>query len=375
MHLGIDITSLLYGRGVSRYTRNLLIALNQLPKLQFSLYGTTFRRRRELLNQIQQLHLKNEAHLVQAYPISLVSKLWQFGLNPIRERLPRIDVFHAWDWHLPPDTAIPMVTTIHDLAMLRFPQIAHPSILRAHQVAWNRIKSSQTQVIAVSQTTRKDIIELLGIEPQRVRVIYEALPQETVVVGELLTEEKTEIILKKFSLSRPYFLFVGTQEPRKNLNRLIQAWQAFAKDFDLVIVGESGWNQDQVPHTQIKPIFLGSVKDLELAALYDQARMFLYPSLYEGFGLPILEAFYHGTPVVTSSNSGMAEVAGNAAELIDPLEADSIANGIKNILNEDQTAEKIRDQRMILRLQLFRWEDVARQTLAMYQQTVQQWKV
>ncbi|MBP9781586.1 glycosyltransferase, partial [Candidatus Woesebacteria bacterium] len=109
-------------------------------------------------------------------------------------------------------------------------------------------------------------------------------------------------------------------------------------------------------------------------ALYDQARLFLYPSLYEGFGLPILEAFHHGTPVITSNNSGMTEVAGNAAVLVDPLEFESIRDGITTILQEDQATEKIRDQRMILRLQMFRWEDTARQTLSVYQKTKQYWQ-
>ncbi len=374
MNLGIDITSLLYNRGVSRYTRNLLLALNTLPQMQFTLYGSSLRRKNELLRQIKQLHLRKETHVLQSYPISLLSKLWQSGFNSLSAKLPAIDVFHAWDWHLPPDKNLPMVTTIHDLAMLRIPSIAHPAVLHAHQIAWDRIKRSQTHVIAVSQTTRRDIIELLAIEPERVHLVYEALPQDVVKISQELTEEKQSAIANKYDLTKPFFLFVGTQEPRKNLTRIIQAWQAFAKDFDLVIVGASGWDNHASNHFPAEPIFLGSVNDLELAALYDQARLFLYPSLYEGFGLPILEAFHHGTPVVTSNNSGMAEVAGNAAELVDPLEWESIREGVKVILNEDRSAEKIRDQRMILRLQVFRWEATAQKTLAVYQKTREGWQ-
>lgn len=374
MHLGIDITSLLYDRGVSRYTRNLLLALNNLPQMQFSLYGSSLRRRQDLVQQIKSLHLRREKHLLQAYPVSLLSKLWQSGLNSILPRLPGIEVFHAWDWHLPPDKTLPMVITIHDLAMLRMPHIAHPKVLRAHQIAWDRISHSKTQIIAVSQTTKRDIIELLNIDPRRVQVVYEALPEEVVTAGRNLTEDTQAKIIQKFALEKPFFLFVGTQEPRKNLSRIIRAWQTFAKDFDLVVAGATGWGTTNRSALRTEPIFLGPVSNLELAALYDQARLFLYPSLYEGFGLPILEAFHHGTPVITSNNSGMAEVAGNAAVLVDPLEEESIRDGITTILQEDRAAEKIRDQRMILRLQMFRWEDTAHQTLSVYQKTKQYWQ-
>lgn len=373
MQLGIDITSLLYGRGVSRYTRNLLQALDQTNQFQFSLYGCSLRRRTELQQQIKSLKLHHAKSVLQPLPVSLVSRLWQTGLNPIKPKMPAIEVFHAWDWHLPPDVDLPMVTTMHDLAMLRFPEIAHPAILRAHQVAWNRIKQSKTQIIAVSQTTKQDCIELLEIEPKRVSVVYEALPVELTTASQTLTEDRVAAIHHKFALERPYFLFVGTTEPRKNLKRVIKAWQSFADDYDLVIVGAPGWDDLASVKTKRDPILLPSVNDEELSALYSQAQLFVFPSLYEGFGLPILEAFYHGTPVVTSNNSGMAEVAGNAAALVDPLSVESIRAGLTTIVKETQAEQKVRDQRMILRLQVFRWEETARKTTAVYQRAIESW--
>ena len=376
MQLGFDVTSLIYKRGVSRYTSNLLRALNRVPSVRFSLYGTSLRKKALLASEISLLNLRSPSIHLESLPVSLTSKLWQSGLHGISGILPNIDIFHAWDWRLPPDKTIPLITTIHDLAMLRIPSTAHPSILRAHQVVWEQLKHRPIHVLAVSQTTRRDILELLELPPHRVHLAYEALPTEVVEIGRTLTEESSKLLVSQLGITKPFFLFVGTQEPRKNLNRVISAWQPFAKDYQLVVAGAAGWDQPSQshPHNLHQPLFVGQVSDETLSALYEQAKLFLYPSLYEGFGLPILEAFHHGTPVVTSNNSGMAEIAGNAAELVDPLEEDSISSGITKILSEDLQAEMTRDQRMILRLQLFKWRITAEQTMDGYNKTIQEWQ-
>lgn len=374
MQLGFDITSLLYARGVSRYTSNLLRALAKQPGITLNLYGSSFRRKAELQALIKNLKIPTANVSLQSYPIRVLSKLWSAGLNPVKPRLPKIDIFHAWDWHFPPDQDVPLVTTIHDLAMLRLPKIAHPTILKRHQAAWEKLQNNQAHIIAVSQTTKKDIVELLGIPPKRVHVVYEALPQEVVVVGNTLTDESTTHELHHLGITKPFFLFVGTTEPRKNLKRLIQAWQPFSQEYELVVAGSTGWDESLENLEGTQPIVLGPVSDQTLATLYSRARMFLFPSLYEGFGLPILEAFHFGTPVLTSNNSGMAEVAGNAAMLVDPLEVESIQNGITELLNENTAAEKLRDQRMVLRLQLFGWEQAAQQSVAVYQDTIRDWQ-
>jgi len=162
---------------------------------------------------------------------------------------------------------------------------------------------------------------------------------------------------------------VGTREPRKNLLRLIEAWKPLQSQIELLIAGESGWDTtENVQEVGLR--FLGQVSDEELSVLYAEAELFAYPSLYEGFGLPILEAFHHGTPVVTSNNSGMIEVAGNAAELVDPLDVSSITKAIEKILSESNDDQKKRLQRMIIRQQMFSWKKVARETLAVYKKAI-----
>ncbi|MCB9802173.1 MAG: glycosyltransferase family 4 protein [Pseudomonadales bacterium] len=371
MQIGLDISPIIYGRGVSRYTSNLarsLLAAGQA----LSLYGSSFRQHKQLESMADELlaHHQNSSTVIRQLPPGLQQLAWRWGLAPVGARLPTIDVFHSWDWMQPPDKGLPLVSTIHDLAMLKYPDTAHPRILKAHQRSWKILGERNAHIIAVSRATKKDVVELLGIPDYRVHVVPEALPLEVKVQSDQLTQEAVEYVSKKYQLDRPYILFVGTREPRKNLKRLIKAWQPLASEVQLIIAGESGWdNSERIsnnPHLR----FLGRVSDATLSVLYAQAELVAYPSLYEGFGLPILEAFEYGTPVVTANISSMPEVAGNAAVLVDPLEVESIRSGITEILGESAQQQKVRLQRMIIRKQLFDWETVTDATVQVYQKAL-----
>lgn len=377
MNIGVDISSLVYDRGVSRYTANLVRSLAADPSLNLYLYGSSLRQEAYLKRQLKVLTSDAKARVnvkIQKLPPSLLTKFWDFGFNPVNKLFPKLDVFHSWDWIQPPDKNLPLVSTIHDLAILKFPETAHQEILKRHQKSWATLKKRNAQIIAVSQATKKDIIDLLDIPATQITVVHEALPQETIKVAEKLTDEKYEEIRIRLKLNRPYLFFVGTREPRKNLLRLIEAWQALANDYDLIIAGAEGWDKSDQESTKFEyqPRFLGKVSDQELVVLYSEAKCFVYPSLYEGFGLPILEAFSFGTPVVTSNISSMPEVAGNAAVLVNPLKTDDILAGIKTILNENKEQEQRRLQKMIIRLQVFSWDKVAAQTKQVYLKAYEQ---
>jgi glycosyltransferase involved in cell wall biosynthesis len=373
MNIGIDISSLIYNRGVSRYTSNLVRGLQLLPGLQLHLYGSSFRQHSALISQAKKLLKTSSTAQVQVdhYPPSLLSILWKLGFHALAPRMPKIAVFHSWDWLQPPDKNLPLVSTIHDLAILKYPETAHPNIVRMHKRSWEVLRKRDAQIIAVSQATKRDIVELLKIPAFRVHVILEALPEETKQTAEAITEIQYERIVTKLSLTnKPYILFVGTREPRKNLVRLIQAWQPLSQKVRLLVVGAEGWDESKHISGE-QPTFLGHVDDATLSVLYSEAALFAYPSLYEGFGLPILEAFYHGTPVVTSNTSSMPEVAGNAAELVNPESTQEIHDAIEKILNETLADQQKRLQRMIIRLHMFDWKKTAEETLAVYQKAIQ----
>lgn len=373
MKIGLDFTSAIYDRGVSRYTKNLVRALLELGEIDLALYGSSFRQRDQLTRAAQEIvdetRTKEVELAFQKYPPSALQFLWKLGLNPVRKQIKELDVFHSWDWLQPPDKDIPLVSTIHDLAILKYPETAHPKVLKAHQESWKILKERDAEIIAVSQATKKDVVRLLDIPAYRVHVIPEALPREIRMVNEMLSEEMMERIKIEFDLKKPYLLFVGTREPRKNLNRLIEAWIPMQDHFDLIIAGETGWDGSE---TQEQPglRFLGKVTDQVLNVLYAEAEAFVYPSLDEGFGLPVLEAFYHGTPVVTSNVSALIEVAGNAAELVDPEDVEDIRRGIDVITNENPQQQQQRLQRMVIRMHMFSWHLVAEQTLEVYKKAM-----
>lgn len=366
LHVGIDATPIIYGRGVSRYTSNLIVALIAQKELALSLYGSSLRQKSALQHFAQSLNKTPEKIVWQSYPPSALRLLWQLHRNSIHSVLPQIEVFHSWDYLQPPDTKLPLVSTIHDLAMLKYPKTAHPALLEAHKKSWEVLRQRQAHIITVSEAVRADVLKLLAFAPDHVHTVYSALPRETRLAADSLSQQQQDALATRLHATEPFVLFVGTREPRKNVTRLVQAWQAHADTVSLIIAGGAGWDEDAaLDHPRIH--VLGSVSDAELAVLYQRAQLLLYPSLDEGFGLPILEAFSFGLPVVTSNRGAMAEVAGNAAVLVDPESEESIMTGIATLLSESPTEKELRQKQMTIRTQLFSWNRTAAETMAVYQ--------
>ncbi|WP_253953265.1 glycosyltransferase family 4 protein [Schaalia meyeri] len=224
------------------------------------------------------------------------------------------DVVHATTWAIPP-TSRPLIVTVHDVAFLR-----EASHFTAHGAAYFRRALAATKkhadaVIVPSQATAADCVEA-GIDEDLISVIPHGLTHTPV------THQQVEAFRARHTLNRPYILWVGTREPRKNLPTLIQAYRALAPttELDLVLVGPAGWGEDpteaDLPASRVH--VLGRLDDEDLACAYAGARVFTFPSIWEGFGLPVLEAMAHGTPVVTSEGTCMAEITGADAGLLAP---------------------------------------------------------
>jgi glycosyltransferase involved in cell wall biosynthesis len=357
MRITFDITAAIYGRGVSYYTTNLFRELvSGFSDIDWIGFGGSFRQYSVLKKQLPAA----AKSAIYPLPPSLFSSLFNTFQMPIDWLIPPSDIFHAWDWYVPQSSKASLVTTIHDVALFKYPKVAHPKIKAQHQLSITNAIRQQAHFIAVSKATKADFIDHFNVPETNVTVVHEALPAELKHKPSSRTLEKVK---KIHQLTKPYLLMVGTQEPRKNIPRTIKAWQKFAKDFDLVIVGEAGWEN-------IKPqaglIRTGWLNPTDLAALYQEASAFLYPSLYEGFGLPILEAFYHHTPVVTSAISSMPEVAGDAAILVDPTSTEAIIDGIRQALNQSASLK----QKGTVQLNRFSWQRAAQETVAVYQSSL-----
>jgi glycosyltransferase involved in cell wall biosynthesis len=244
-----------------------------------------------------------------------------------------LDVLHCTTFRGPTRARVPTVLTVHDLAILRYPE-TFPRWHRLYgRTGLERTLRAAEAVVAVSEFTRDEVVELVGVPAERIRVVQNG-------VDAVFTPEGP-------AAGGEYVLAVATLEPRKNLGRAVEA--ARRAGIELRVVGARGWGDVEVPG------WVGELPDSELAALYRGARAVLYPSLYEGFGLPVLEAMACGAPVVTSSGTSTEEVAGGAAVLADPLDVDSIAAALAEALHR-------RDELVALgleRARAFTWDAAA----------------
>jgi len=234
-----------------------------------------------------------------------------------------------------------------------------------------------TVLIAVSHSTRRDIVRILGVPASKVHVVYEA---PAPCFRPLPPGPRLEAVRRKYRLPERFVLYVGTIEPRKNLVRLLEAFAQLHHSrvipHALVLVGHRGWKDEAVftavEHLALKNVvrFLGYVPESDLVALYNLTDVLAFPSLYEGFGLPVLEAMACGTPVVTSTRGALGEVAGDAAVFVEPMEVESIAEGLGQVLRDATRREELR-ARGLAHASRFTWEAAAVQTRQLYRRATQ----
>jgi alpha-1,3-rhamnosyl/mannosyltransferase len=308
VRVGVDVSPLVQTRaGTARHVRGLLAALRGRPGLELVLwsYGGPGRASSVLRDAVWYPH----------------------GLG---RRAERLDVLHCTTFRGPARARVPTVVTVHDLAILRFPEAFPPWHRLYGRTGLRRVLAGADAIVAVSEFTKGEVVDLAGVPAGRVRVVPngvdsvfrpDAAPRDLGRGGPGDTASRGR-----------YVLAVATLEPRKNLERAVEA--AALAGRELRVVGARGWGGVEVEG------WVGEVPDTELAALYRGASCVLYPSLYEGFGLPVLEAMACGTPVVTSRGTAMEEVAGGAAVLVDPSDPAAIAEGIEEA--ERRSAELVR---------------------------------
>lgn len=264
------------------------------------------------------------------------------------------------------------VVTVHDLGYHVFPETHtwQQRLLIEGGTRWSvRVA---TRVIAVSQATADDLVTFYHAPAERIRVIHEA-PAQTAIV----TPDQVAATRQRYGLEHPYALFIGTIQPRKNVARLLQAYAWLYRNtpvaWDLVFAGAPGWLSESL-YEQAASIglaqhvrFLGYIPDDDLPALLKGALFFSFPSLFEGFGLPVLEAQSYGVPVLTSNNSSLPEVAGDAALLVDPTDVDAIANAMLR-LSQDEVLRQQLIEAGYANVRRFSWEKAARETLTVLEE-------
>jgi len=287
-----------------------------------------------------------------------------------------VDIFHAPDYVLPPVSRGITMITVHDLAFLIHPECADQNLRIFLEHAVPRSAARADYIITDSENTRNDVICLLDADPDRVFVVPGGVDPSFSPAD----EEAVHNVRCTYDLHRPYILAVGVIEPRKNFPRLIDAFGRFrvrtGLDYELVIAGGDGWLSDETyREAERSPFsdsvrFTGYVPDEHLAALYSGAEVFAYPSLYEGFGLPVLEAMACGTSVVCANTSSLPECAGDAALLFPPDDPEAIAETLEQVCaNHNLRDDMVR--RGAERVAEFQWERAAERLIAIYERVGQ----
>ncbi len=290
---------------------------------------------------------------------------------PVEHWTGAIALLHAPDFTLPPvRKGTRTLLTVHDLSFVRAPEGATPALRAYLNRVVPRSVARADHILADSEATRRDLIDLYHVPPEKVSVLYSGVEERFTPVRD---EAKLRAVRARYGIGEgPFILSVGTVQPRKNYARLIEAFRRLDRiNLRLVIAGGRGWldetlyAQIETPELQERVRFIGFVADEDLPALYSAASVFAYPSLYEGFGLPPLEAMACGVPVVASDAASLPEVVGEAGLLVDPYDVDALAEALARVL-DDETLRRTLIAKGHEQARRFSWAAAARQLLEHY---------
>lgn len=349
-----------WNAGVAIYARNLLTALAEIAAPDEIVGFVSDRDLRSLA--LPNLRVVSAPGLGQSW----LRIVWEQTILPFQTREHRIDAMFYPD-HTAPllQKSCPVIITIHDVAFFAYPH-TFPQLRRMYKsLAVRRSVERADAIVVVSEATKRECLKYLGVDESKLHVIPNGLdPHFTVITDTAKLQEAR----RKYTLPERYILFVGTLEPRKNLTGLIQAFARLPDGFQLVIVGARGWLYNDL-FRLVKALdlgdrvhFLGYVPVKDLVYLYNLAELFVYPSLYEGFGFPPLEAMACGVPVIASETSSLPEVVGDAGVLVDPGDPDMLTTVMHEFLTHPEMRQEYR-RRGLERAKLFSWHKTAARVL------------
>jgi alpha-1,3-rhamnosyl/mannosyltransferase len=359
--------------GIQRYVRCLYAELQSLDGVSVSYFGRSVcdSTMPPLANPVR---YSKWMGLVRTLPDSVLVGLRVLDRLGFEQRLRqtarknRFDVYHEPNFFPPIVNNLPVVFTIHDLSLLKH-RDKHPrERVRFSDLFFDRRLPRAAHIITVSHFIREEVIEELGIPPHKVTAVHLAHG----AVHHPRTRTEIDGILEQRGWPREYILFVGTLEPRKNLSLLVNALAIMKTDIPLLLSGWAGWGDkawlDEIGALGLRNrvVLTGYVDDETLACLYAGASALVYPSFYEGFGLPVLEAMACGCPVVCSNCSSLPEVAGDAAMLIDPKDPEALAHSIDKVLHDSGLREHLVAEGL-RRSSLFSWRKTAMETLKIFE--------
>ncbi|MDQ3238948.1 MAG: glycosyltransferase family 4 protein [bacterium] len=358
--------------GIGFYIENLIDNILEFDKVnQYLLFGFSPIQRISYLKNLYSSH-KNLIRRNKIIP--LPSKLsyrfyyhWQRLNFPYIENFigDKIDVYHNFEWYMPPARNVKTIATVYDITTKKFPELHKKKNVELQNLRLSRLYKTN-RIVAISETTRNDIVDYYNYPKEKIDVIYPGANP----IFKPACKEDVDRILNKYSLSSSFILSVGTLEPRKNIARLIQAYISLTGSIneDLVIVGQIGWGDaselsiSNSINSKIK--FLNYVPTEDLAILYSSCSYFVYIPLYEGFGIPVIESMGVGKPFLASDIDSLKEVSGNFGYKANPLDVSDIANKLQ--IMSGSVLHNVVDQNAIERSKLFNYKDSAIKMIEVY---------
>ncbi len=322
-------------------------------------------------NSLENLDLKDFPNIkmrVFRYPLKMFRTsflLWQkLNFPNIEHFIGSVDIFHSFNWYMPPQRFGKKVATVFDLTSILHPEWHDPRTTQLDLSRFKKIQKDADLVVTFSKSVKDDFLSYYP--GPRVEAVY---PGKGELSNILLTKEEISKVLKKYNLRSDFFLAVSTIEPRKNFLTLMKAYLKSNLENDLVIVGKKGWNNDEIlsladkHRSKIK--LLGFVSDLELKVLYTKTLSLVYPSLYEGFGIPVLDAMSMGGVVITSNVSSLPEVGGKGVYYVNPYNQDEITDALIKVSKDDKLRSFLKKQ-ALLQADKFSWSKSADKLTYLY---------
>jgi len=353
--------------GVGQYTHGLVCALlEENSGHEFRAWSTGLRplRLAPPMDTLRHKHL--------GLPTRALYKSWELlGAPSIDTLLGGADIVHATNFFLPPTRKARRIVTIYDIAFIKHPEWASPKIVGPFSRGVRRFVKSADAIITISEASKGDLCDILGAAPEKIHIAYPAVEDS---FRPIHREEAQRQVLERHGVSAPYLLFVSTLEPRKNITALLEAFAALQHKIphQLVLVGGEGWNPQPTPQliqklgVENRVSRLGYLKSrAELPALYGGADAFVFPSHYEGFGMPVLEAMRCGCPVITARNSALSEVGGDAVRYVEARDTAGLAAEMERVAMDTTVQSALRVLGLV-QAEKFSWRRCAQDTLAVY---------
>ena len=369
MRIAIDALPLLGGMGISTY---LIETFKKMLTYDDNFYDLYFRisiRNKKI--DLSYLNVKNFSINKIRIPNRILEYFWTFN----RKKFPfkvfkKADIFWSTMYFVP-DVDYPIVSTLFDITPLKVD--GYVRVREDFCRRWRNIVMYSKYIITISENSKKDICEYFALKPERVFVTYLGASDIYRPIDKYVVRN---FLIKNYGIDYDYILYVGNMGPHKNLVNLVRAFNIVKDKFDikLILSGKVTHGKDvidEVNNLKLDKLvkFLGYVPVMHLPYLYNGAKLFVFPSRYEGFGLPVLEAMKCGVPVITSNVSALPEVGGDAALYVDPYDIESIANAILKVLQSDELKKEL-SKKSIERARLFRWDITAKKTLEVFKKAV-----